>query len=131
SVALGDRAKVDQIMLNVLSNAVKFTNGGGTVRVECNEEEKTASIIVSDTGIGVPPDKLEAIFEPFVQLGRSLSSAHEGTGLGLAISRDLARAMSGELSVTSTIGEGSTFCLTLPRPPAAASDPKNGRAKAK
>jgi len=125
--ALGDRSKVDQIMLNVLSNAVKFTNGGGTVRVECNEEEKTASIIVSDTGIGVPPDKLEAIFEPFVQLGRSLSSAHEGTGLGLAISRDLARAMNGNLSVISTRGVGSTFTLTLPRPFATPAQPKGRR----
>ena len=68
-----------------------------------------------DTGTGVPKDKLEAIFEPFVQLGRSLSSAHEGMGLGLSISRDLARAMNGDLTVSSKVGEGSTFTLKLPR----------------
>ena len=68
-----------------------------------------------DTGTGVPKDKLEAIFEPFVQLGRSLSSAHEGMGLGLSISRDLARAMKGDLTVSSKVGEGSTFTLSLPR----------------
>jgi PAS domain S-box-containing protein len=114
-IVFGDRAKVDQILLNLLSNAVKFTATNGTVRVRSTEEERTASIEVIDTGVGIPPAKLEAIFEPFVQLGRSLTSAHEGTGLGLAISRELARAMSGELTVSSKVGSGSTFTLTLPR----------------
>jgi PAS domain S-box-containing protein len=130
-VALADRAKLDQIVLNLLSNAVKFTAAGGSIRIQCVANKETVSINIIDTGAGIPADKLDAIFEPFVQLGRSLSSAHEGTGLGLAISRDLARAMSGDLSVTSKLGEGSTFSLRLPRPPAAASDPKNGRSKAK
>ena len=115
-LVLGDRAKVDQILLNLLSNAVKFTGSGGTVRVTCKESADTAAIEVSDTGSGIPPEKIEAIFEPFVQLGRSLSSAHEGTGLGLAISRELARAMNGNLTVTSKVGSGSTFTLSLPRP---------------
>jgi len=114
-VVLGDRAKVDQILLNLLSNAVKFTESTGTVTVECKESGNMASIDVVDSGVGIPPNKLEAIFEPFVQLGRSLSSAHEGTGLGLAISRELARAMKGNLSVSSKVGSGSTFTLTLPR----------------
>jgi len=114
-LVLGDRAKVDQILLNLLSNAIKFTESPGTVTVECKESGNTASIEVVDTGPGIPPDKREAIFEPFVQLGRSLSSAHEGTGLGLAISRELARAMKGNLSVSSKVGSGSTFTLTLPR----------------
>jgi PAS domain S-box-containing protein len=114
-LVLGDRAKVDQILLNLLSNAIKFTDSGGTVTVECKESGNIASIEVVDTGTGIPPDKLDAIFEPFVQLGRSLSSAHEGTGLGLAISRELARAMKGNLSVSSKLGSGSTFTLTLPR----------------
>jgi signal transduction histidine kinase len=112
---LGDRAKVDQILLNLLSNAIKFTESTGTVTVKCNESGNTASIEVVDTGAGIPANKLEAIFEPFVQLGRSLSSAHEGTGLGLAISRELARAMRGNLTVSSKVGSGSTFTLTLPR----------------
>jgi signal transduction histidine kinase len=71
-------------------------------------------IAVRDTGPGIPPDKQAAIFEPFVQLGRSLTSGHEGTGLGLAISRDLARAMGGELTVESEPGRGATFTLSLP-----------------
>src|SRR3984893_283409 len=114
-IVFGDRAKVDQILLNLLSNAVKFTGSNGTVRVRSKESEKTASIEVIDTGSRIPTDKLEAIFEPFVQLGRSLSSAREGTGLGLAISRELARAMDGELTASSKVGSGSTFTLTLPR----------------
>jgi len=70
---------------------------------------------VKDTGIGVPPDKLDTIFEPFVQLDRHQLHGRAGAGLGLAISRDLARAMSGELSVESEVGQGSTFTLSLPR----------------
>jgi signal transduction histidine kinase len=115
-IALADRAKVEQILLNLLSNAVKFTSSPGSVRVSCSEEGDFAQIAVVDTGSGIPQEKLESIFEPFVQLGRSLSSSHEGTGLGLAISRDLARAMSGDLVVTSNVGTGSTFTLSLPQP---------------
>jgi PAS domain S-box-containing protein len=112
---MGDRSKVDQILLNLLSNAIKFTNPGGTIRVSAAFTEDTISILVTDTGRGIPADKLEAIFEPFVQLGRSLSSAHEGTGLGLSISRDLARAMKGDLAASSVDGVGSVFTLTLPK----------------
>jgi PAS domain S-box-containing protein len=112
---MGDRSKVDQILLNLLSNAIKFTSAGGTITLSATSTPDTASFIVVDTGRGIPVDKLDAIFEPFVQLGRSLSSAHEGTGLGLAISRDLARAMKGDLTVSSVVGSGSTFRLTLPR----------------
>jgi signal transduction histidine kinase len=110
-----DPEKLRQILLNLLSNAVKFTPVGGRVGVEVDVAGAWARFRVSDTGIGIPPDRLESIFEPFVQLGRSLSSAHEGTGLGLAISRDLARAMGGDLRAESTAGQGSVFTLTLPR----------------
>jgi signal transduction histidine kinase len=72
-------------------------------------------IQVIDTGVGIPDDKINAIFEPFVQLDRKLTSTHEGTGLGLAISRDLARGMGGDLCADSIPGKGSTFSLTLPR----------------
>ncbi len=113
--AIGDPSKVDQIMLNLLSNAIKFTQAGGRIRIVTGFTKEAASISVADSGCGIPVDKHEAIFEPFVQLGRSLSSAHEGTGLGLAISRDLARAMNGDLTVISAKGAGSTFTLTLPR----------------
>ena len=68
-----------------------------------------------DTGVGIPEDKISAIFEPFVQLDRKLTSATEGTGLGLSISKDLARGMGGDLTAESTLGKGSKFILELPR----------------
>ncbi|HEX7978356.1 MAG TPA: PAS domain-containing sensor histidine kinase [Gemmatimonadaceae bacterium] len=117
--AIADRLKVEQVVLNLLSNAVKFTPEGGTITVLCSHDEHSATIAVRDTGPGIPADKLEVIFDPFVQLGRTLTSKHEGAGLGLAISRDLARAMDGDVRVESIEGEGATFTLSLPsiRPP--------------
>jgi PAS domain S-box-containing protein len=109
----GDGEKVRQIILNLLSNAIKFTESGGTITISCTEVDDRVRIVVRDTGIGIPPDKLASVFEPFVQLERKLTSAHEGTGLGLAISRDLARGMGGELSAYSNPGEGSEFELVL------------------
>ncbi len=114
-VALADRVKAEQIVLNLLSNAVKFTRSGGKISMRCSAEGDKVCITVQDSGVGIPREQLDAIFEPFVQLGRSRTSQHEGTGLGLAISRDLARAMHGDVSVESTLGVGSTFTLTLPR----------------
>ena len=114
SRALADRVKVEQVILNLCSNAVKFTEAGGLVEVGCQERGAFVAVTVRDTGVGVPAEQLERIFEPFVQLGRGLTSQHEGTGLGLAISRDLARAMGGDLTVESEPGKGSTFTLTLP-----------------
>ncbi len=111
---MADAEKLLQIFVNLFSNAIKFTAAGGRVDVDCRKEEAVIHISVRDTGIGVPADKLEAIFNPFVQVRTDLTRPHEGTGLGLAISRELARAMEGELTVTSTLGEGSTFTLTLP-----------------
>ena len=113
-VMRADRLKVEQILLNLLSNAVKFTDAGGSIDVSLGTGDENVHIHVRDTGVGIPPDKLDSIFEPFVQVGRSHKSQVEGTGLGLAISRDLARAMSGELTVRSSLGKGSTFSLTLP-----------------
>jgi PAS domain S-box-containing protein len=112
-MVLADRAKAEQIVLNLLGNAVKFTPAGGTVTIGCEPAGTHVHIAVADTGEGIAPDQQAAIFEPFVQLGRSLTSGHEGTGLGLAISRDLARAMGGELTVSSTPGAGSVFTLAL------------------
>ena len=113
-VARADHVKLEQILLNLLSNAVKFTPAGGAVRLACGRDGGTARVTVHDTGPGVPADQHTAIFEPFVQLGRTLASAHEGTGLGLAISRDLARAMGGDLTVDSPPEGGARFTLTLP-----------------
>jgi signal transduction histidine kinase len=114
-VAEADRAKVEQILLNLLSNAVKFTPASGTIELTCGEEGDRAWLTVRDTGIGVPANQLEAIFTPFVQVGRSLASPKEGTGLGLSISRQLARGMDGDLVAASNAGAGTTLRLTLPR----------------
>jgi PAS domain S-box-containing protein len=113
-VALVDELKTEQVLLNLVSNAVKFTPEGGTISVGCGRRGADATIEVRDTGPGIPGDMLDAIFDPFVQLGRTLTSAHEGAGLGLAISRDLARAMGGDVNVESTVGVGSTFTVRLP-----------------
>ena len=110
-----DGEKLRQVVTNLLSNAVKFTDEGGRVEISCWADGERVSIDVADTGIGIPADKLGAIFDPFVQVRSDLTRPHEGTGLGLAISRDLARGMGGDLTVRSTPGEGSTFTLTLPR----------------
>ncbi|HEX6308710.1 MAG TPA: PAS domain-containing sensor histidine kinase [Longimicrobiales bacterium] len=112
-----DRAKVEQIVVNLLTNAIKFTDDGGSITVTCTARRDRVSIDVTDTGPGIAPEKLDRIFEPFVQVGRTHTSTHEGTGLGLAISRDLARAMAGDLTVKSEPGVGSTFTLVLPRQP--------------
>jgi PAS domain S-box-containing protein len=111
--ANADPAKVEQILLNLLSNAIKFTEPGGVVTIQQFADGEHAGIRIVDTGIGIPASKLEAIFEPFVQVGRTLNSLHEGTGLGLSISRELARAMGGELTAESLPGSGSTFTLRL------------------
>jgi signal transduction histidine kinase len=117
-VVVADLEKLQQIVLNLLSNGVKFTPEGGTVAVSAAADpEDDARVImrVADTGIGIPDDQLEAIFEPFVQVDRGLTRTAQGTGLGLAISRDLARAMGGDLVVRSEEGCGAEFVLTLPR----------------
>jgi hypothetical protein len=116
-IAWADRAKVEQILLNLLSNAIKFTHEG-SVSLDCDfHDGERVAIKVTDTGIGIPADQLDKIFEPFVQVGRSLTQPHEGTGLGLAISRDLAVAMGGDIVVKSELERGSQFALILPRVP--------------
>jgi PAS domain S-box-containing protein len=109
-----DRAKTEQILLNLVANAVKFTPSGGTIEVSCEETGDCIVVAVSDTGPGIPADQQGPIFEPFVQVGRSLTSSHEGTGLGLSISRRLARALGGDVTVESELDKGSTFRLSLP-----------------
>ena len=110
-----DPARLQQVIVNLLSNATKFTQTGGRVIVQCVPQDRIVDIRVTDNGIGIPADKHEAVFEPFVQLDNALNRRGSGTGLGLAISRDLARAMGGELRLTSGEGLGSTFTLTMPR----------------
>jgi len=122
--AWADEEKVFQIVLNLLRNAIKFTAKGGSVAVRVAQQGDSALLTVSDTGIGIPADKMNAIFEPFTQVGRSFSRPQEGSGLGLAISRELTRAMGGELLVSSMMEQGSTFSLVLPREKKAAHRPE-------
>lgn len=110
-----DEDKVRQILINLLGNALKFTPTGGTISVDVKHNDNEVGIDVRDTGIGVPAEHIERIFEPFMQSKRALNTSDQGVGLGLAISRQLARAMRGDLTVQSTVGKGSTFTLTLPR----------------
>lgn len=112
---MADTDRTRQILLNLLSNAVRFTPSGGRVTVTCRVEDMVM-IDVTDTGPGIDPALLQGVFEPFVQLNRSLSTPGHGTGLGLAISRTLARGMGGDLDAVSVPGEGSTFTLSLPLP---------------
>jgi PAS domain S-box-containing protein len=116
-VLCADHEKTVQILLNLLSNAVKFTARDGTITLRSAPiagDVGRIAIEVEDTGRGIPAAKLEAVFEPFVQVRSEPARANEGTGLGLAISRNLARGMGGDLSATSELGKGSTFRLTLP-----------------
>jgi signal transduction histidine kinase len=112
-VVSADREKLQQVVLNLLTNSIKFTPPGGQITVSCAESDGIVQIFVRDTGCGIEPDVLPAIFDPFVQANRALHRPNEGVGLGLAIARDLARGMGGDLSVESEVGKGSTFTLSL------------------
>jgi PAS domain S-box-containing protein len=124
---VGDEVRVRQILVNILSNAIKFTDGGGVVTLECGSAapppsgpEATASgaplafVRVSDTGIGIAPDDLEVVFRPFEQVERGHTRTRGGTGLGLTISRQLVRLMGGDITVESEPARGSTFTVWLP-----------------
>lgn len=110
-----DPGRLQQVLLNLLANAIKFTPRDGTITVECEEAKERVRIRVRDTGIGIAPDHLQHIFEPFVQLDAKIEAGEQpGVGLGLAISRELVAAMDGELTVESTQGTGSVFTVALP-----------------
>ena len=109
-----DEDRALQILLNLVSNAIKFTSRSGYISVDTQaSSNSTIAIRVRDNGPGIAPEDIERIFEPFVQVGRSLTRGHEGVGLGLAISRDLARAMGGDVILEDTSPSGSSFVLTL------------------
>lgn len=112
-----DRGKFDQILLNLLSNALKFTDDGTVTCTVRAGDDGAVCVDVADTGIGIPADELERIFEHFHQVRSSTAEPHPGTGLGLAISRRLAEAIGGAITVTSVVGEGSVFTLTVPAEP--------------
>jgi PAS domain S-box-containing protein len=114
---LADPEKLQQIVINLLGNAVKFTEPGGSITLSSELAGQCIEIKVADTGPGIPPEKLDRIFDPFVQAERRLNQPVQGVGLGLAISQDLAQAMDGKITVESDVGVGSTFTLSLPRAP--------------
>jgi signal transduction histidine kinase len=110
-----DAERFQQILLNLVTNAIKFTPADGRITVNCERDGGVARISVTDTGVGVRLIDIERVFEPFVQIDRHLTTAtQQGVGLGLSISRELARAMRGDLTLESTEGIGSAFTLTLP-----------------
>ncbi|MDQ3388413.1 MAG: PAS domain S-box protein, partial [Gemmatimonadota bacterium] len=114
---LGDPRRLRQVLVNLISNAVKFTDRGG-VRIHCGTRgESVVSLSVEDTGIGIEPEKVKDLFSEFFQADADLTRRYGGSGLGLAISRRLARLMGGEIEVESTPGKGSRFTLLLPRAP--------------
>ena len=113
--ALADPDRLRQILVNLLTNAVKFTLEGGSIHVRCDADDAQVRICVSDTGIGIPAAKQQEVFDPFVQVDRGAGQLSEGIGLGLAISRSLARAMRGDVTLRSEPGKGSTFEVTLSR----------------
>ena len=111
-----DASRLKQLLLNLIGNAIKFTDVGGvmvSVRLDQQVESSKLKVTIADTGVGVPKDKLESIFDPFVQVDASMTRRHGGTGLGLAIARRLAVAMGGGLEIESVVGEGSTFTVTI------------------
>lgn len=108
-----DPARLRQVVLNLLSNALKFTPDGGTVRTQAESHDGLITVAVSDTGVGISAEDQAKVFEEFQQVGASARSG-QGTGLGLAIVRGFVRMMGGEVTLRSAIGEGSTFSVTLP-----------------
>jgi signal transduction histidine kinase len=112
-VVAADGDKLRQILLNLAANAVKFTERG-TVRISCHVADDIARFDVADDGPGIPPNRFQEIFQPYVQLNTPLLDGYGGTGLGLAISREFAIAMRGDLTVSSTVGKGSVFSVSLP-----------------
>lgn len=117
----GDERKVKQVLLNLLSNALKFTPEGGRIDVAAHLDDHVAEVSVADTGIGIAPADQEAVFEEFRQVGAADKKA-EGTGLGLALSRKFIDLHGGKIWVQSELDRGSTFTFTLPVSPGPASE---------
>ena len=115
-VTQGDERKVKQVLLNLLSNALKFTSEGGRIEVRAVMNEGLAEISIADTGVGIAPEDQKVIFEEFRQVGTADKKV-EGTGLGLALSRKFIELHGGRIWVKSDLGQGSTFTFTLPARP--------------
>jgi signal transduction histidine kinase len=116
---LADAFRMEQVLTNLVGNAIKFTPQGGTVTVSAAREDGHVRVAVTDTGIGIAPEALPHLFTKFYQVDSSATRAYGGTGLGLAIVKSLVEAMGGTVSVASTEGQGSTFSFTLAIAPVA------------
>jgi signal transduction histidine kinase len=112
---ISDRRRLEQILLNLLNNAIKFTERG-EVRIECRVRGDWLETCVRDTGMGIKAEDVGKLFEPFRQLETGLARRHEGTGLGLSICKRLVELLGGEIGVESVWGAGSAFTFTLPKP---------------
>jgi len=113
---LADRAKLEQVLVNLLDNAIKYTQDNGTITISSAETEGMLTIAVSDTGIGIPDNDLPRIFERFYRVDAARSREQGGTGLGLAIVKHILQLYGGSISVESRPGKGSTFSFTLKKP---------------
>ena len=114
-ILVGDSHRYQQIMINLVANAIKFTNNGGKVELSIFPSDgRTWNMVVSDTGIGIPPERLPDIFEPFRRASDYATRAHQGAGLGLSIAKKIAQLSGGDIQVSSVVGEGSTFTVVLP-----------------
>jgi signal transduction histidine kinase len=111
---LADRLRVKQVLLNLLSNALKFTPKGGSVRIEAAQRDGLIEISVIDTGIGIAKEQHEAVFDKFYQVGSTTKGVREGTGLGLAITKALVEEHGGSIRLQSEPGKGSRFTFTIP-----------------
>jgi len=121
---IGDKDRLSQVMYNLFSNAIKFSPDG-EVTVGIKEEKDLVKVSVFDTGIGIPQDKLEEIFEEFIRIDSKIAQKWKGTGLGLSICKQIIQKHGGKIWVESKLGEGSNFIFTLPKklPPYLLSNP--------
>jgi signal transduction histidine kinase len=111
---MGDPVHLSRLLDNLISNAIKFTPTGGRINIRLQRDNGTAILEVSDTGVGIPSDKLERVFDRFYQVDGSSTRRYGGTGLGLALVKEIAISHGGQVSVESTVGKGSTFRVNLP-----------------
>ncbi len=129
TAAVTDASRCQQIFGNLVSNALKYTPAGGTVRVVGNVGAETWSVTVTDSGPGIPPEALDLVFEPFFRLPRDEHSVIEGNGLGLAICRELVTQLHGEIALDSEVGRGTTVSVQFPLVPATGTSPSPAPAK--
>ena len=109
-----DKDKIEKIITNILSNAFKFTPEGGTIEVTVRTDERNSNIIISDTGVGIPREKISKIFDRFYQVDGSHTREQEGTGIGLSLTKELVELHRGKIEVESEEGKGSTFTVSIP-----------------